>query len=1148
MSFTETIGALARAELPLKVSEAPFGHDIHALTEVATKRQSPTVFIARSEEQARKAMRLARFFAPKLPRLMIPGWDNLPYDRVSPSSGVAAARVAALCRLSKGLSKPALIIIPAASFIQRTAPKAVLSKASLILQTGKSYAQEQIEAFLAVNGYIRSSTVREAGEFAIRGGIIDIFAPTLSEPIRLDFFGDELEGLRSFDAETQVSSTSLSAIELTPVSEILFLEDTPSRFRNNYLEKLGSPSGDKDYEAAYAGIKRQGIEQWLPLFYDGTNNVSDFLPADSLIALDPHAIAAMKARLEQIEDHFQARKEAAINDEHRALAPGALYWSEAEIDALPKNGPRALFSSFDTGENTPLSLGGKAGFDFAPLRLAEKGNVYEAAAEYVKNLSNNNKTPVFCGLTKGSAERLINILGDHGVEGIRRANSYEKATASTTPAISVLPIDSGFETDTHAFITEADMLGERTIRQKPKRKAANFIQEASALETRDLVVHTEHGVGRYLGLKTLTVQRASHDCLELEYAGGDKLFLPVENIELISRYGQSDGTAALDKLGGVNWQARKAKAKRRIMDMAEELIALAAKRLTKPANVFTPIEGEYERFSARFPYVETDDQLRSIEDVTSDLSLGRPMDRLICGDVGFGKTEVAMRAAFLVALGGAQVAIIAPTTLLARQHFETFKARFAGLPVKIGQLSRLVSAKDAEETREAIKNGTCDIVIGTHALLAKSIEFDRLGLLIIDEEQRFGVKHKERLKDLKEDVHVLTLSATPIPRTLQMSLTGIRDLSLIATPPVDRLAVRTYVTELDATTMREALLREKYRGGQSFVVAPRIKDLPTLEDMLHEHVPEVNFVVAHGQMPAKELEDKMTAFYEGKHDVLLSTTIVESGLDVPRANTLIIHRADMFGLAQLYQLRGRVGRSKTRAYAYMTTGRSGLLNPMAEKRLKVLQSLDSLGAGFTLASHDLDMRGGGNLLGEDQSGHIKEVGVELYQAMLRDAVEEIKHGGSPLEETWSPQLNLGVSALLPEDYVEDLGVRLSLYRRLADLKTQEERDSFAAELTDRFGDLPEEAKGLLQVSEIKALCKTIGIEKLDAGDKGIVLSFRENASIDPSKLVEFVRSDPRGLKLRPDMKLVAFGDWPDTARRSKAASNILKKLSELLVG
>jgi len=583
--------------------------------------------------------------------------------------------------------------------------------------------------------------------------------------------------------------------------------------------------------------------------------------------------------------------------------------------------------------------------------------------------------------------------------------------------------------------------------------------------------------------------------------------------------------------------------------MAEGLIQIAAARAMKTTDPVDPPHGVFDEFCARFPYEETDDQLAAIGDILEDLTSGKPMDRLICGDVGFGKTEVALRAAFVAAMSGMQVAIVAPTTLLARQHFKTFSERFQGWPIKIGRLSRMVPAKEAAETRENLKKGEIEVVVGTHAVLSKQVEFDNLGLVIVDEEQHFGVKHKEKMKELRADVHMLTLTATPIPRTLQMALSGIREMSIIATPPVDRLAVRTYITPFDPIVIREALLREKYRGGQAYYVVPRISDLTDLEKFLREQVPEIRFVVGHGQMAPTQLEEVMTAFYEGQYDVLLSTTIVESGLDIPTANTLIIHRADMFGLAQLYQLRGRVGRAKARAYAYMTTPAEKQITLSAERRLKVLQSLDSLGAGFQLASHDLDQRGGGNLLGEEQSGHIREIGVELYQQMLEDAVAELQERigkeGLSSDRGWSPQINTGAAVLIPEAYVPDLNVRLALYRRLSDAEKSSDREALAAELIDRFGPLPAEAAQLLKVVAIKGLCREANVAKIDVGPKGAVITFRNDTFKDPMALVQFVQKNQVAWRIRPDQKVVVKGEWETPEQRLNAAEKVLAELARL---
>nr|HEV8010785.1 transcription-repair coupling factor [Bradyrhizobium sp.] len=602
----------------------------------------------------------------------------------------------------------------------------------------------------------------------------------------------------------------------------------------------------------------------------------------------------------------------------------------------------------------------------------------------------------------------------------------------------------------------------------------------------------------------------------------------------------------LGRIGSGRWEKTRAAVERATLDLAAELLRIHAMREAQPGHAFAPDSEWQKEFESSFPFVETPDQLRATEATKADLERARPMDRLICGDVGFGKTEVALRAAFAVALDGKQVAIVVPTTLLARQHAKTFTERFRGFPVNVAQASRLIAPKELTQVKKGLTDGSIDIVVGTHALLGKSIKFRDLGLLIVDEEQHFGVSHKERLKQLRAEVHVLTLSATPIPRTLQLALTGVRDLSIIASPPVDRLAVRTFVAPHDPLMIREALLRERYRGGQAFYVAPRIEDLAAVKDFLDKNVPEMKVAVAHGQMPPTVIEDIMSAFYDGKYDILLSTTIIESGLDIPTANTLIVHRADMFGLAQLYQLRGRVGRSKLRAYSLFTLPAQQKITAQAERRLKVLQSLETLGAGFQLASHDLDIRGAGNLLGEEQSGHIKEVGFELYQSMLEEAILNLKAGVvEPAADRWSPQITIGMPVLIPEEFVADLAVRLSLYRRLADLDTDDEIDNFAAELRDRFGVLPDEVRYLFKIAAIKGYCRRANVEKVDAGPKGVVITFRDNKFAQPDRLVYFIRQHGQAAKVRPDMKVVFFQEWETPEQRLAGATEVLRQLANL---
>jgi transcription-repair coupling factor (superfamily II helicase) len=1135
---------------------APEGYDALVMADIARTRGGLSVFVARDTARMSAFADALSFFAPGLEVLRFPSWDCLPYDRIGPSPGLAAQRMTTLARLADGVDpkKPALLVVAVPALLQRVPPRAAVKQATYSTVVGRIVEVADLERYFAVNGYVRASTVSERGEFAIRGGVIDVFPPNAEEPVRLDLFGDTLESIRAFDPETQRSTKQLKAVDLLPVSEALVDAKAISRFRSGYLEAFGAAGDDPLYATVSEGGRRAGMEHWLPLFYERMETLLDYLPKDSLIGLDHLFREARDERLAMIRDAYDARAQADRKAHYHPLPPERLYLTEEEWNQALAAHPTRRFSAFHEAEGeVVVDLGARQGRAFAAERKQDSVNLFEATADHARNLAGAGKRVLFASWSEGSSERLAGMLTDHGLGRVPFAAYWDQAKAADpkVPQRVVLPLEAGFETDELAVISETDILGDRLARPRKRRRASNFLAEASALTAGDLVVHIDHGIGRYDGLRTLEVQGAPHDCLELQYGGEAKLYLPVENIDLLTRYGADSEGVQLDKLGGAAWQARKARAKERLREMAEGLIRLAAQRALKSTEEVEPPHGVFDEFCARFPYEETDDQLAAIGDVLGDLGSGKPMDRLICGDVGFGKTEVALRAAFVVAMSGQQVAVVCPTTLLARQHYKTFADRFEGWPVRVRRLSRLVPAKEAAETREALKKGEVEIVVGTHAVLSKQVGFKNLGLVIVDEEQHFGVKHKEKLKELRADVHMLTLTATPIPRTLQMSLSGIREMSIIATPPVDRLAVRTYITPWDPVVVREALLREKYRGGQAYYVAPRIADLPELERFLREQVPEVRFVVGHGQMAPTQLEEVMSAFYDGQYDVLLSTTIVESGLDIPTANTLVVHRADMFGLAQLYQIRGRVGRAKTRAFAYLTTPAEKQITLSAEKRLKVLQSLDSLGAGFQLASHDLDIRGGGNLLGEEQSGHIREIGVELYQQMLEDAVAELKlragtEGAEALADRgWSPQINTGAAVLIPEDYVPDLNVRLALYRRLSDAERADDREALAAELIDRFGPLPPEAGQLLKVVAIKGLCREANVAKIDVGPKGAVVTFRGDEFKNPAGLIGFVQKNAIAWRLRPDHKVVVKGEWETPAQRLDAAEKVLRDLAKL---
>ena len=1141
----------------------PEGFDALVLADLARLRAGggagPALcHVARDDQRVAALAEALAFFAPDIEILALPAWDCLPYDRVSPSPALVSRRLAALAALLPPVERacPVILLTTVNAALQRVISRDALVAASRTLRSGNRIDMGELTEWLASHGYERASTVREPASFAVRGGILDLFPAAAEQPVRLDFFGDTLESLRSFDAQTQRTTAQVAELKLLPISEALLTGEAIRAFRAGYRQAFGTVTGDDPlYEAVSAGRRAPGMEHWLPLFHERLETLFDYI-GDAPISCDARAEEARAARREQIEEHYAARASgpAAVVagvPRYHPLPPDKLYLSEAEWSAATATRPVLQVSPFLTPENAApggrvVAMGGKVGRTFAAERAQADANVFEAVAAHVRDLRQQRKHVAVACYTAGSAERMGHMLADHGLEELRSAESWQAARAlpEEVTALVVLPLETGFETDRIAIVSEQDILGDRLVRPRRRaRRASDFLTEATSLSKDDLVVHVDHGIGRFEGLRTIEAAGAPHDCLEMIYAGGDKLFLPVENIELLSRYGSEQGGVQLDRLGGAAWQTRKARLKRRIREMAGELIKIAAARALRPAPVLPPPEGLFEEFCARFPYEETDDQAAAIDAVVADLASGKPMDRLICGDVGFGKTEVALRSAFIAVMSGYQVALVVPTTLLARQHASTFIERFRGFPVNIAQASRLVSAKALAQTKAGLASGQVDIVVGTHALLSKKIKFKDLGLLIVDEEQHFGVAHKERLKQLRAEVHVLTLTATPIPRTLQLALTGVRDLSIIASPPVDRLAVRTFIAPFDPVSVREALLREHYRGGQSFYICPRIADLPEAEDFLRAHVPEVKYAVAHGRLAAGRLDDVMTAFYEGRYDVLLSTSIVESGLDIPTANTLIVHRADMFGLAQLYQLRGRVGRAKARAYALLTLPPTRRLSAAAEKRLKVLHSLDTLGAGFQLASHDLDIRGAGNLLGEEQSGHIREVGFELYQSMLEEAVAELRAGvGAPLDGQWSPQISLGAAILLPESYIADLELRLGLYRRLAMVESEEEIAAFGAELSDRFGPLPEEANQLLKLVAIKLLCRRANVEKFDAGPLGGVATFRHGTFANPEGLIAYIAEEGVHARVRPDQSLVLKRDWDTVAERLKGAETMMRQI------
>ncbi len=1135
----------------LIVGGAPSGFDARLVLKELAKVNKPVLHIARDDTRLEEMADALTFFDPNVPIITFPAWDCLPYDKISPNPRISAHRMATLATLCRENQDAIFVVIATLNAVtQRVPPREIVREAIFPLRVGHAIDVEDLKEFLVTSGFSPVATVIEPGDFAVRGGIIDIYPPGDSGPVRLDFFGDVLESLRRFAPVDQRTIEKLDALQIVPATEVPFDPASIERFRSRYRSAFGGLiSADPLYDSVSARCKYHGMEHWLPFFHEHLATIFDYLP-DATITVDEGSDFERQNRWNTIISQYESRQQTfeeheESNPSYRAIDPRLLYldsptWENLTID---RRLLRFVSTPSPTGPNV-IDAGGRIGREFSNERKLKKTNLFRLLVEFIEEQQIGNPI-IIASYSEGACERLAGLLADEGVTQARViANATELATDGLH--LTVWPLEHGFKANDLTVISEQDILGERLIRQPRKnRRAENFIDEVQSLHSGDLVVHIDHGIGRYLGLEIVQVSGAAHDCLAIAYANEAKLYLPVENIELLTRFGGSE--SSLDRLGGAGWQARKARLKDRIRAIAHNLIRVAAIRELRPAPKALVEHHLWEEFLARFPYQETEDQRQAIDDVLNDLARGTPMDRLICGDVGYGKTEVAMRAAFVAAMSGLQVAVITPTTLLSRQHFVSFSERFADFSLNVRQLSRFVPAQTARVTRTGLADGTVDIVIGTHAIISKSVKFKRLGLLVIDEEQHFGVVHKERLKQLQTEIHVLTLTATPIPRTLQLGLSGLRDLSVIGTPPIDRLAIRTYVSPFDPLTIREALLRERYRGGQSFFVVPRISDLSAIERFLHNDVPEVSYVVAHGQMKTADLDNRMMAFYDGRYNILLSTSIIESGLDIPSANTIVIYGAEKFGLAQLYQIRGRVGRSKLRAYAYLTTKPKANLTEDAQKRLKVLGSIDTLGAGFALASRDLEIRGAGNLLGDEQTGQIREVGYELYQEMLSKAIKEIREdaaGRGDQDDEWTPQIKLGVPVLIPASYIPDLDVRMGLYRRLSRLKDKADLEGFAAELIDRFGKLPREINFLLLVIHLKLLCRKAGICKLSGGQDGATIQFQKGYHPSAEKMATYLH-DQRGRATVRDEKLVVNAQWSKESERVKGAVAIVRDLARL---
>ncbi len=1145
------------------VSSVAEGYDAFLLDKLIRTSQKDILYIVSDGISLEQTAEVLSYLNPKLEILKFPAWDTVPYDRVSPNVNIVAQRVETLSALATipSAKKPRVIIASIGAVLQKLPPIKIFLNSVRQVRIGAKLAFSEFLHYAAINGYNRVEQVFEPGEYAVRGDIIDIFPVGTAEPLRIDLFDDEVERIRTFDAMTQRTTGELTHYRFQVMGEVTLDENTIKTFRTKYRETFGAAfKNDELYEDVSNGRRHLGMENWLPFFYEESlPSLFDYLPSAYVIA-GKNILEAAVAKNESVADYYQARLEAlniksvAEQDIYRPVPPEQFYLTISQLQNILKARQAVSFSNLSyTATEKDINAGVIPGRNFSAAKNINPAQVYADLEAYLKE--NKKLKRVICCYSEGSRDRLFSLMSEHGLTDFSFADNWEDAQKreKSKTVMVLLNLSHGFKGDGLCLISEQDILGERQNRKHTKKVTAkDFIADVSSLSVGELVVHVEHGIGRFMGLENITAGGAPHDCLKILYANDAKLFVPVENIEVISRYGIEDENIQLDVLGGVAWQAKKARIKQKIRDIAEKLIKIAAERHLKKADCFLPPQGMFDEFCSHFPYAETEDQLSAIHDVLADLNASVPMDRLVCGDVGFGKTEVALRAAFAVAVSGAQVALIVPTTLLARQHYYNFKKRMEGFPVRVRMLSRLVTPKEAAETKKGLEEGSVEIVIGTHALLSKDIKFCNLGLLIIDEEQHFGVAHKEKLKSIKSDVHVLTLTATPIPRTLQLSLTGVKQLSIIATPPVDRLAARTFVMPFDKVMLKEAIYREKYRHGQTFFVCPRVSDIFGVEKELREMVPDIKILVAHGQMPVKQLEEVMNDFADGKGDLLLSTSIIESGIDMPSVNTMIVHRADMFGLAQLYQLRGRVGRSKLRGYCYFTVPRQKSLKPIAERRLNILQALDTLGAGFSLASHDMDIRGSGNILGEEQSGHIKEVGIALYQHMLEEEIMRLKSGAKEEKENnfsdWAPQITTGIPIMIPESYVRDLGIRLGLYKRIGEIKEKEGLDDMREELIDRFGKLPEEVDNLLKTVEIKQLCRSANIEKIDAGAKGILIGFRNNIFPRPEKLIDFIARQFGAIKVRPDQKLFIEKNLDSYALRVETIKNYVIKLNNLLTG
>lgn len=1092
-----------------------------AIAEAASAAKRFTLLLTADSQSAERLEQELKFFAPDLPVLHFPDWETLPYDLFSPHQDIISQRIASLYRLPE--LEHGVLVVPITTALHRLAPTKFLLGSSLVLDVGQKLDVELMRTRLEASGYRYVDTVYEHGEFTVRGALIDLFPMGSKLPYRIDLFDDEIETLRTFEPETQRSIDKVDSVRLLPAKEFPLQKEAVTRFKARFRERF-----DVDFRRSpifqdlNSGITPAGIEYYIPLFFEETSTLFDYLPQDTQVFSLPGIEQAAETFWKDVRNRYEERR---VDPDRPLLPPDELFLPVEDCFARLKTWPRVVTSQDDVETGV-----GRERFPAQALpNLAIEAKASEPLAALSNFLNDFPGRVLFTAESAGRREVLLELLERLKLRPKTLDSWQEFVDSKERLAITIAPLDEGLlleqtalDQTALALIAESPLFGQRVMQRRRREKRADghsndaVIKNLAELREGAPVVHIDHGVGRYLGLATLEVENQVAEFLMLAYAEEAKLYVPVANLHLIARYtGSDDELAPLHRLGSEAWQKAKRKAAEQVRDVAAELLDIYARRAAREGYAFADPKLDYETFSAGFPFEETPDQQTTIEAVRHDMLAPKPMDRLVCGDVGFGKTEVAMRAAFIAVHGGKQVAILVPTTLLAQQHYNSFRDRFADWPVTVEVMSRFKSAKEINAAVADLAEGKIDIVIGTHKLLQDDVKIKNLGLVIIDEEHRFGVRQKEQLKALRSEVDILTLTATPIPRTLNMAVAGMRDLSIIATPPARRLSVRTFVMEQNKPTVKEALLRELLRGGQVYYLHNDVKTIEKCAADLAELVPEARIGIGHGQMHERDLEQVMSDFYHKRFNVLIASTIIETGIDVPSANTIIIERADKFGLAQLHQLRGRVGRSHHQAYAYLLTPPRKQITPDAEKRLEAIANTQDLGAGFVLATNDLEIRGAGELLGEGQSGQIQAVGFTLYMEMLERAVKSIRKGEQPnLDQPLGggPEINLRVPGLIPEDYLPDVHARLILYKRIANAADEEGLKDLQVEMIDRFGLLPEPTKNLVRMTSLKLKAEQLGIKKVDAGPQGGRIEFAADTPVDPLTLIKLIQGQPKRYK------------------------------------